>query len=665
MISISEFSFWFYFVYFWLAVILAFTIPGQVILAKLKLSIFQKIILGTIVGMVLWGWQGFLLGYLGVRWASYAYLVIFLLIWLKSVYRRKLFSIRLGIKKIDFLLTLIVLSGMVVQLSSVWFNGILFDKGLFFCCAHVPDIFLHLALTNELVKHFPPFEPGMYGTYVQNYHYWGNLVISELIRVFNLPLIPIQYQYSTVFLSLFLGFTAIVFGQLINLEKSFIKWLTFFLYFGGDLVFLLLLILGKGMDFGMSSMEDGAKFLANPPRAFAVVVFFAGLSLFYLWLKRKNLKSGILMALLFGTAIGFKVYIGIFALTGLAALSFYFLLKKDFKMLLPVILTILISAIVYFPVNSNAGGLFYTGLWRFEDFIVQPKLGLQRLELARRIFYDHQNWIRVAIQESIYISLFTFSIFGSKLFGIFQSKKSISKFPAELNVLLITGIIVSLIGGSFFQQRTGGANTFNFLVNIFIIGSIYTALSCSFWISKVNNKIKIFAVLIIILLTVPRVLNQTYFNFKLIYLKDSNTIENKEIQALDFIKNETAKDSLILVDYRSFVSDAESPYISFMTNRSSYLSGMGNELNAHGIDYSDRQKNVDYILKKSDPLLVKNLLLINQIDYIIMSNTYNLESTYSANFLKPVFKNEKFKILEFSENMAREYFKNDYKTLQK
>ena len=34
-----------------------------------------------------------------------------------------------------------------------------------------------------------------------------------------------------------------------------------------------------------------------------------------------------------------------------------------------IILTFILSALIYFPVNSGAGGLYFTGLWRFENFI--------------------------------------------------------------------------------------------------------------------------------------------------------------------------------------------------------------------------------------------------------------------------------------------------------
>ena len=164
--------------------------------------------------------------------------------------------------------------------------------------------------------------------------------------------------------------------------------------------------------------------------------------------------------------------------------------------------------------------------------------------------------------------------------------------------------------------------------------------------------------------TIPRVFYETYINIKSISRQEGYTIEKKELEAFDFLKNKTDKKSLILVDYRSFGSDAEAPYISVMSNRSSYLSGMGNELTAHGIDYLYHKKNVDSIFGEKAHIAGK-LLLTNNIDYIIMSNSLNLAGTESAYFLRPVFRNEKFKVLEFSEELAREYLKNDWKNFSK
>src|SRR3989344_5058502 len=282
MISFVGFSFWLYFIYFFFAAFLAYFIPGDLLINRLKLSFFQRIVIGIVVGMVLWGWQGFMFGYFGLRFLSYLYIIILLLLWiriqagefLRAVVNKTFFG------NVDWVVVVLIILGVGIQLSSVWFNGVYLKEGLFFCCSNLFDSILHTALTNQVAKNFPPYEPGMYGEIVRNYHYWGNLIIGELIRVFHLPLISTQNQYAMLLISVFLGLSAIVLGQISGLGRNFYRWLVFFLYMGGDLIFLLVSFMRKEVNFQMSSIEDGAKFLVNPPRAISIVILFVGFSLF-------------------------------------------------------------------------------------------------------------------------------------------------------------------------------------------------------------------------------------------------------------------------------------------------------------------------------------------------------------------------------------------------
>ncbi len=200
MLTFFNLSFWLYFLLFGVAIIFAFFIPGDLILLKLSFSFFQRLVLGTLIGMVFWGWQGFIFGYLGVRWLSYIYLIVSFFFWIK-ICLAKLRKLRF--KEFDPILAIIITIGVLIQLSTIWFTGVLLSKGLYFCCGNLSDSILHIALTNQVVKQIPPYEPGMFGLVVQNYHYWGNLVAGELIRVFRLPLIYTQNQYFGFFISLF------------------------------------------------------------------------------------------------------------------------------------------------------------------------------------------------------------------------------------------------------------------------------------------------------------------------------------------------------------------------------------------------------------------------------------------------------------------------------
>lgn len=658
MITLLNPFFWISFLWFFVAIFLAFFIPGDLLLKRVQLSSFQRVVLGTILGMVLWGWQGWIFGYLSLRWLSYFYLLVVVLLWLKFCIRQYSAQlIRGAFKHIDGLTSLIIFLGVTIQLSAVWFTGVGDSKGLFFCCSNLDDSILHIAITNEIVKHFPPNEPGMFDLVKQNYHYWGNLVVAELIRVFRLPLIATQYQYITVFISLFLGLSAVVFTQLVRLGKSFTYWLIFFLYFGGDSIFLLLAMLGKGVNFTMSSLEDGAKFLVNPPRAFAIVIFFAGLSLLALWIRKKTQYYGILMALLFSVLVGFKIYVGIFALSGLAFLGIYYLLRRDFRMLMPLVWTFFLSLIVYLPVNSTAGGFYFVRFWVFENFIVQPALGLIHLEQAREIFLQHKNWLRVIQYELIYVALFILAIFGTKLVGAIQSRKSLLLLPWELHTLLLGGILVSVFLGFFFQQSVaGGSNTFNFLGSIFIIGSIYSALASFYWIRKINTKLQFVIIFFLIILTIPRVAYEGFTNVKNSIEKNGYLIDNAELNLFRFLREETDKDSLIVVDHRVFLLDKSTPYISFLADRPMFLSGIGNELKAHGIDYTGREKMVNIIFKNNSPVVVGKILLLNKIDYILTSTQPTpFAATESARFLDLVFQNEKGELLRVSRHKIQEF----------
>ena len=306
----------------------------------------------------------------------------------------------------------------------------------------------------------------------------------------------------------------------------------------------------------------------------------------------------------------------------------------------------MLSAIIYFPVNKGAGGLYFTGLHLFENFIVQPWMMLNRLELARRVYLDHHSWLRVAQYEIIFAGIFIVTVFGTKLIGLVQAKKSFSLLPKELHVFLLSGIAVSAVLGLFFQQYTGGANTFNFLVSIFIIGSIYTALACSYWINSINRNLKIFLIIIIVILTVPRVFQEAVSNINKIQAKEGFLIDNHELNGLRYLKEKTEKDAIVLVDYKFFKVDAESPYISLLTDRSMFLSGFRESLTSHGIDFSHRKEAIDVILTSHDPKTIRETLVRSKINYIYLSSFNSTLATEAASFSKTVFQNPKVRILK-------------------
>lgn len=659
------FQFLFYSIYFIVAIVIAFIIPGFIFIRKLKLSFFQTLVLSTILGLALWIWQGFLFGFLGIRFLTYLYLAVFFVSFLKIIIpvRKRFDTKSLRIGKGTVLILVILIIGIIVQCLSVWFMGISTQSGVYFCCGNMKDSLFHLSLSHQLIKNVPPLEPGMSGVIVHNYHYLSNLVNAELSRVFNIPLVLIQFQFINVFLSLLLGLCAISFAKNNKLSISYICWLLFFLFFGGDLVYLILLILGKGLSFRMGSLEDGSIFLVNPPRAMAIVMFFGALSLFSQWIRRKNLYLGFLLAIIVSTLIGLKVYIGIFAISGFIGLGFYFLIKRQLKMLLPLIFSLMGCLVFYLPVNKAAGGLFFTSFWRFENYISQPEFGLIRVELARIIYQDHHNYIKVYFYEICYMLFYITAIFGTKITGLFQTKKSFSLLPLPVHIVLITGIVVSLIFGFFFQQTSGGSNSFNFIVSVFIISSLYAALSMSFWQKKLQKYVAIIVCLIIIGITVPRVIFQTIQNFSFISSGRGYILTNPQLELTTFAKNKSPKEALYYIDASFIDEDYESPFVSFLIDRPVYLSGRG-ILADHNVNTDQRFITLGKIKRSSDTLLVASLLRKTNIQYIITHDVQHFSAPQAGYFMKEVFRNSSGKILKIVPDKLSGYIKN-YKKIIK
>lgn len=642
MILFPELLFWIYFLLFIGVLFVAFFIPADFFLKHYNFTLFQRITLGICLGMVMWGWQGYIFGYINLRWLSYIYLFIFGIYWLKSSLKKSRKSLPNQHKRISFSIIFIVILGSVIQLSSVWFAGISKNNELYFYTYSLPDNLWYLDLTSEVIKKIPPFEPGMSGKTIENYHYWSNLVMGEVIRVFHLPLIPTVSQYFMLLLSLLLGCMLIVFGQLLNLRKSFVAWIAFFIYFGGDFVNPIQIVFNKTINFSQQSMEDGAKFLANPPRAFALVLLFAAINFLVLYIKKKkNYFLGIINVLVLSSLVGFKVYVGFFGLVGIVFLGLYYLLIKQYKFMVFVALTVVLTLSIYLPANRNAGGLIYTGFWRSEDFISLPSLGLSHLELARQIYASHKNWLRVLSYDLLFLTFLILGTFGTKLIGILQNRSTLKLLPKELNIFLVSGLGTSFILGTFFIQVSGGSNAFNFLASVYVVGSIYAGIATAYWLNRVNPKIKFVLIIILIFLTIPRATYQILENINGLYESKGYRIEDNEMEALGYLRKNTSSSSLILVQ-------PNISYLSFISQRSAFLYGSG-ILETHGVDFSGRVKTQKNVFNSNDPLLAARELSKNKIDYIYMySDAYFLTPVYKK-FLDTVYDNKGIQILKIKK----------------
>jgi hypothetical protein len=633
-----------YFPLFLISIFFAFYIPGNIFVASLPLTKLQKLTLSISFGIVLWALQGFIFGYLHARLLTYIFLLSSLFVWVKlKRYKALQNNFKVTLPKFpDFIIGILIGIAVLTQLITSFANGISIAKGIYFCCG-LPDSLFHIALTNELVTNFPPHEPGLSGILLKNYHFLSNLTNADLIRIFHIPLLYLQYPYTSLLITLLFALNILTFSQLSIKKQLYSYWLLFFVFFSGDILFLLTLILGHGLNFHSSFLENASWLWISPPRVYGAMLLFAGLSFLILWInsKKKSILD-ILIIFTLGILIGFKIYFAIFALVGLAALLMVYFKEKNIHKIIVIILTFLISIGLYLPINSSSGGFVFTGFWRFDDFAANGIFGLQKMELARYIYLAHGNWVHAYLNSITYFIIYFIFIFGTLLVSLFQTKKSLSLFDKKLHIFLISGLFVCFIFGSFFIQKTGGANSSQFLITDMIILPIYAALALFYWSKKIEKRkiLVILLSLLIVVLTVPRVIYETITTASSISYLQGEFIDSNQLAALTYLRNNTPQKAIILQN-----NPYDCVYLSFLAQRQSYICLDG----APG----DRSVSTDMRL-----LLQKNIFKNNKsleilrhnrtVQYLYMPTSIYLTRTSvykKYNYLKR-YSNEKITILQ-------------------
>ncbi len=602
LLSFTDPLFWLYLLYFWVSITLAWYVPGSVLVRRLGLSTLPHTTLSFLVGLVAWSWQGELFGLLHIRWATYGYVLVFTALYFFQ--RRRMKKTHEPAHFNGTIVTVLLVGfGVALQQIPVWYTAIRTTEGLSFCCTLPINPVGQLAITSEIIRKIPPDQPGLSGQLLTNYHHWLNIAVAELVRIFRLPLLYTSSQYVPLFTSVFLGLTAITLSSVLGLSVRFVNWFLFFLYFGSDFGYIVPLVFGKGINFHVPSLLNGFTFLFNPQTAISIVLLFCAYALLILVLRKPTPQILFLTALLFGTLIGFKVHTGIFALVGLGTLAAYQTIRKSYTMLLVFGISLAIALVVYLPTNAGAGGIYFSGFWRVEEFMKNPELGFDPSLLSTIAYLTKQKrlfsaslgtGVRVLLYEILFLILFLFGLVGTKLVGIFQSKKTFVYVPLPIHILVGSSIVVGMVLGLFFLQTSGVGHSEYFLHVSAIVLSFYAALA-------VYRQRRSTVMRIVLVFVVAGGLVRYYqLSFDAVATmvdpKNHYVISNEELAALSFLRSQTPHDAVVVVDPSNRVDSVVS-YVSFMANRPTYLSGAWG-LGALNVRYADRLPVVDHVFEK-------------------------------------------------------------------
>jgi hypothetical protein len=651
------------FIFFIFASLISFCLPGSLVISSFKLkSKPVNISLSYVFGIVMWTIQGYIFGYLNMRWLTYLYLC-FIFTFFVIRYGRSLLalirSVSINIFSQNKITVVLIFLGIVVQLIPIAGSGLTMRDGIVFFGNSAFDGLTHLGFIQSLINYFPPLEPGAYGLPLRNYHYLADLVIAEFSRIWKIPISLLLFQFFPFLVSLLTGIGAYLAVRVFGGSRKMANWMIFLLYFAGDGAYLIVLTLHGILNFNTPAIDNGVTQFLNMPNAMAKMIFIAALIPLQYFISSNKKNWGILSVLFLAPLVGFKIYFGIFCILGFSLVILVKLVRRFFennivnrlakainvinKEWFSLFLLLLFAGIVlaiYLPVNGSAGGLFYAPLEWPKSFLGTGSIDWKDWWLRMQVYEEHANYRNIYILNALAIFITLVSVYGTRLLGFFTNFKLLKFLGWEKALFFIPGLYVFNFLGLFTLQVTGGLNVFYFFVVSCVILSLFSAYILGQLSESKKILIKIFLIVFIIL-TIPRPIHEVIYYLNNYQTRaDSYTISNDELLAMKYIDIHASKGAVVQSSPENS-KDYRVGYLSTFSKRSTYLSGivfletrnqnivdrkiglkqMFESTNAQEFAKSAKDKKIQYVYLQKNPQQTLRFPLDKSLMKIIYENS--------------------------------------------
>ncbi len=678
--SFLDWQFWLYGWWFLFAFSISIIPTGWLLVKQTQLKNIDKILLTPVLGMVAWTLQGYIFGFFNLRFLSFFYLGFSLYYFFKLFFSANKNFFNSGEKLITTIketfsffpkkaLWLIGL-GSILQLLAVFPSGIRYPAGITFYWLNAYDGILHLTFIKELVRHFPPYQPGAYNLFVTNYHYLSDLFLAELVRIWHLPISHLFFHYFPLLFTPLLGVITYLLVFKWTKSKTAAFWSTFFHYFAGDMFYVFSLLFHSNLGSHTDTLDNGIIQLLNMPQAFAKLIFLGGLIFFDQWVKKKDKTSGILAIVSLASVVGFKVYFGLAAALGL---TLYVVLelgkeipqlsKNSFstwkktwlrhqEKILLLLLFAFISAVIFFPVNSHSGGLFWAPLEWPKLLLSFDKLNWNEWWLRLQVYQAAQNIRALFVWYGLAVIIFVIATFGTRLISLLFPKYLLTKIQSHNFIFLYPTIFIFSFIGMNFLQSSGLHNVFNFFVVALSFLTLFSGVVLDHPLLK-NNFGKSL-ILLVVILTLPRVLLTSYFYLFSIYQGfERKIISPAQETALNYL--DTADKVRLIQTHPNNHLDNFAPYTYLFTKHYSYFGGRG-ILASHNQPIQNRQDVVKKMFSTKDLRTFETLAKENAISHVIFEKKENVQTPFiplnnaCLENIAIVFENEAILIIKILTN---------------
>lgn len=447
-------------------------IPGFLLVKSLNFrSRPSDFFLSVVSGMVMLTLAAYIGGLLKLQWLTYIYVAASV-----GIFIFKKYYLGVNLKggkfipdKFNLFVILTFIAGAIFQSLSLLRSGWVYDFGIGFWGPLGHDGIWHQALINQLIKQVPPQNPVLSGEMLTNYHYFFDLLVAETVRLSQIPVMDLLYRFYPFTFSILLGLGTYILVMKIAGNRIAALTSLYFVYFAGSFGWIVEFL--RERHFGGESafwVNQPVSMNLNPPFAISLLIIIAIVLILGGLKERIKFIPGLILVILIGTLMEFKVYGGVIVLAALFLISLGEALKnKNFSYLKVFIFSILVTALVFLPQNAGAGELLVLSpFWFVHSMIDFPdRVGWLRLGSARDAYFARGERLKYLSAEALALGIFIIGNLGLRFIGLFPAISGIrSKFGRDKTftwVILMS--VISLLIPLLFIQKGNPWNTIQFM----------------------------------------------------------------------------------------------------------------------------------------------------------------------------------------------------------
>lgn len=648
---------------FVIGILVLFIIPGALLIQpfRTRFSWLEYLLLATVIGIAACCMSCLLASYIyhflsGSRQSivqAFAYLwaaasvIAFTVALIKGAFKLPEFKSPAGYWWIALVL---------VPVAIVWINNyhngyVLSDGRMGVDHVHDFESLLHVELSTELLRTFPPKIPFLFDLDLKNYHFMSDLFLAIISGLTNLAVRDLFYRFvNTMVLVLVTVSAYAALFRFTQNKKASLLW-ALLLVVGGDLSLhfapIAMWLNPGGEFFNIFTGQLFISFIANLQTGIWVFFFCMALVLFESAEKTGDLWLYVLGGLLTGTSIHFVSFAGAGACLalGLSALWIMFR-RREFGFFWATFTAgIAVLPMLLQSIPSHSDMSLFKFSWGWYAMATAIKLGFTSSpETAISFANEHRILMLVVWPVLLAVSLVGiggFRWWGARLF--YKDAKSLSSKPG-VRIILVLNIMLGVALMTFvtlnYKHAWQSPNTaYFFWMNGFIPLVFYGALSSGRIFNRTDRKSQKRMIIILLILALPQPLlfnvyrlSQKLGDFDDLYAVRLNATETKAIIKLkkmgvdDWVFTSESGYAIGLAETRTYAVDLPVERHNFLLPREVF---------------DELLKTPRVIFNEADPVAVAHAIrpFIKDVKYIFADSEHPLKFL-EVDWLEPIVAND-------------------------